>query len=49
MTDHTLAPVVRAILNSAAAQVIGFDPELAADLADMAAEYAGPYIEKDES
>lgn len=36
-------------LRETAAQVAAFDPELAAILRDMAAEYAGPYIEKDES
>lgn len=44
MTDHALAPVVRGILRSAAAQVMGFDAELATDLVDLADDYAGPYV-----
>jgi hypothetical protein len=37
------------VLRDAADRADLFDPELAATLRDMAAEYAGPYIEKDES
>lgn len=47
MTDHQRAGWFT--LRNAAASVAAFDPELAATLRDMAAEYAGPYIEKDES
>jgi hypothetical protein len=46
MTDfEILAPQVRAILRDAAGKVLAFDPDLAADLSDMAADYAGPWKE----
>ena len=46
MTDFNIfVPVVQAILRSAASQVLAFDPDLARDLADLAADYAGPYAE----
>jgi hypothetical protein len=49
MTDfNILAPAVQAILRSTASQVLAFDPDLARDLADLAADYAGPYTEETE-
>lgn len=42
-----LAPQVQAILRDAAGKVLAFDAELAATLSDLAADYAGPYIEPD--
>jgi hypothetical protein len=49
MTEFTIyQPAVRAILRSAASQVLAFDPDLARDLADLAADYAGPYTEETE-
>lgn len=38
---------VQAILRDAACRVLAFDAELAATLSDLAADYAGPYIEPD--
>jgi hypothetical protein len=49
MTDfEILAPQAQAILRGAAGQVLAFDPELAAHLNDLAADYAGPYTEETE-
>jgi hypothetical protein len=43
MTDlEILAPSARAILRDAAGRLLAFDPELAAHLNDLAADYAGP-------
>lgn len=42
-TFEILAPQVQAILRDAAGRVLAFDPDLAADLSDMANDYAGPY------
>jgi len=49
MTDfEILAPQARAILRDAAGRLLAFDPELAAHLNDLAADYAGPYTEETE-
>lgn len=45
MTDPHSRAVVQTILRTAAEQVGGIDPDLAADLSDMANDYAGPYTE----
>lgn len=46
MTDYPiLAAGVQAILRDAAGRVLAFDPDLAADLSDLANDYAGPYTE----
>jgi hypothetical protein len=42
-----LAPIAKAILRDAARRVIAFDPELAAHLNELAADYAGPYTEQE--
>lgn len=50
MTDFPiLAPQVQAILRDAASRVLAFDPDLARDLADLAKDYAGPYVEQEVS
>lgn len=50
MTDfEILVPQAKAMLRDTACRLLAFDPDLAATLNDMAAEYAGPYIEKDAS
>lgn len=46
MTESAYAPFVQAVLRNAAGQVLAFDPDLARDLADLAADYAGPYTEE---
>jgi len=48
MTDFEIfAPVARAILRDAACRLLAFDPELAAHLNELAADYAGPYTEQE--
>jgi hypothetical protein len=47
MTESPYAGFVRAVLRNAATQVLALDPDLARDLADLAADYAGPYTEQE--
>jgi hypothetical protein len=44
MTDATVPEILR----DAAGRLLAFDPELAAHLNDLAADYAGPYTEETE-
>ena len=49
MTEYPIfRPTVQAILRDAAGRVLAFDPDLAADLSDLANDYAGPYTEMTE-
>lgn len=47
MTDPHSRAVVQTILRTAALQVEAMDPDLAADLSDLANDYAGPYTEQE--
>ena len=49
MTFEILAPQARAILRDAAGRLLAFDPELAAHLNDLAADYAGPYTDPEDA